>query len=60
MIVSIKALGGGTCWYSENFFSTAFFSQTLIFAWRGNFQELQLNNDLVDFSQIWSDARKKL
>ena len=42
---------------SENFFQ-ALFSQTLIFACRGHFQELQLNNDLTDFSKIWPDARK--
>ena len=42
---------------AENFFQ-AQFSQSLIFAWRGHFQELQLNNDLVDFSKIWPDARK--
>ena len=24
----------------------------------GHFQELQLNNDLANFSPIWSDARK--
>ena len=29
-----------------------------VFAWRGNFQESQLNNDLADFSQIWPDATK--
>ena len=53
----MKALGGGTCFGSENFFQ-ALFSQTLIFACRGHFQELQLNNDLTDFSKIWPDARK--
>ena len=42
---------------SENFIQTQF-SQTLIFAWRGHVQELLLNNNLVDFSQIWPDARK--
>ena len=51
------ALGGGTCLCSENYFQVLF-STTLIFAWRGHFQELQLNNDLADFSQIWPDARK--
>ena len=51
------AFGGGTCLCSENFFQTRF-SQTLITAWRGHFQELELNNDLVDFSQIWLDGRK--
>ena len=50
-------LGGGTCLSSENYFQ-ALFSTTLIFAWRGHIQELQLNNDLADFSQIWPDARK--
>ena len=40
---SIKALGGGTCLCSENFFQ-ALFSQTFIFALMGHFQELQLNN----------------
>ena len=50
-------LGGGTCLCSENYFQVLF-STTLIFAWRGHFQELQLNNDLADFGQIWPDARK--
>ena len=49
--------GGVTCLCSENYFQ-ALFSTTLIFAWREHFQELQLNNDLADFSQIWPDARK--
>ena len=39
---------------SKNFFQ-AWFSQPLIFAWRGHFQELQINNNWVDFSQIWTD-----
>ena len=50
-------LGSGSCLCSENYFQ-ALYSETLIFAWRGHFQELQLNNDLADFSQIWPDARK--
>ena len=53
---SIKALGGGTCSCSKICFQ-ALFSQSLIFAWRGHFQELQLNNDLIYFSKIWPDAR---
>ena len=39
-------------------FFQALFSQILIFACRGHFQELQVNNDLADFSKIWPDARK--
>ena len=39
-------------------FFQALFSQILIFTCRGHFQELQLNNDLADFSTIWPDARK--
>ena len=50
-------LEGGTCLCSENYFQVLF-PTTLIFAWRGHFQELLLNNDLADFSQIWPDARK--
>ena len=50
-------LGGGTRLCSENYFQVLF-SITIIFAWRGHFQELQLNNDLADFSQIWPDATK--
>ena len=53
----IKALGGGACLCSENFFQ-ALFSQILILACRGHFQELQLNNNLADLSKIWPDARK--
>ena len=30
----------------------------LLVTWRRHFQELQLNNDLAAFSQIWPDARK--
>ena len=58
-LFSIKALGGGTCLCSENFFQ-ALFSQILILACRGHFQELQLNNDLADFSKILPDAKKIL
>ena len=43
---------------SENFFQ-ALFSQTLNFAWRGHFQELPLNNDLADFSQIFGEILEK-
>ena len=50
--------GGVTCLCSENFFQ-ALFSTTFIFAWRGHFQELQLNKDLADFSQTWPGARKR-
>ena len=50
-------LGGVTCLCSENYFQVLF-STTLIFAWKEHFQELQLNADLADFSQIWPDARK--
>ena len=39
-------------------FFQALFSQILIFACRRHFQELQLNNDLADFSKIGPDARK--
>ena len=39
-------------------FFQALFFQTLILAWRGHFEELQLNNDLADFNQIWPDSRK--
>ena len=56
-LFSIKALEGGIFLCSENFFQ-ALFSQTLFFAWRGHFQDLQLNNDLADFSQIWPGSRK--
>ena len=44
-------------WEAGIFFQ-ALFSQILIFACRGHFQELQQNNDLADFSKIWPDARK--
>ena len=48
-----KGVRGATCSCSENFFQ-ALFSQTLISARRTH---LQLKNDLVDFGQIWPDAR---
>ena len=57
MFYNMPGVRGRTCLCSENFFQ-ALFSQTLIFAWRRHFQELQLNNDLANFSQIWPDARK--
>ena len=41
----------------SEFLSSVVFS-IFNFRWRGHFQELQLNNDLVDFCQIWPDARK--
>ena len=34
------------------------FSKTLMFAWGGCFQDLELKNNLADFSPIWPDARK--
>ena len=53
-----KGVGGRYLFFVARIFFQALFSQILIFACRGHFQELQLNNNLADFSKIWPDARK--
>ena len=52
-----KGVRGRYLFVQRESFSSVVFSN-FNFRLEGTLQELQLDNDLADFSQIWPDARK--